>query len=62
MLDHVHLEIRFDVLPDDNRNELGNVFKISLFPPGLTGIVVVEESKEEKLKDKSQRVKQGSSC
>lgn len=44
------------------RNELENVFKIRLYPPGLIGIIVVEESKEEKLKTKSQSVKLGSDC
>lgn len=40
-------------------NELENVFKIGLFPPGLTEIVVVKDSKEEKLKSKSQGGKVG---
>ena len=44
------------------RNELENVFKVRLCPPGLIGIIVVEESKEEKLKAKNQGVKLGSSC
>lgn len=44
------------------RNELENVFKIRLCPLGLTGIIVVEESKEEKLKTKSQGVKLGLDC
>lgn len=40
-------------------NELENVFKIKLLPPGLTETVAVKDSEEEKLKSKSQGGKLG---